>query len=95
MAAGADDYAAEGDAWVLTAAPQQFTALRKAIEVAGLPLTSAALVQLPTSSVKVDDADVARRLVAFLEALDDHDDVQNVYSNAEIPDEVLAQLDGG
>jgi YebC/PmpR family DNA-binding regulatory protein len=92
MAAGADDYAAEGDSWVLTAAPQQFVALRRALDDAGLKPTAAGLVQTPTSLVKVEDRDVAQRLVAFLDALDDHDDVQNVYSNADIPDEILARL---
>jgi YebC/PmpR family DNA-binding regulatory protein len=92
VAAGADDYGEEGDSWVLTAPPQQFVALRKAIEDAGIAISSAGLVQLPTSLVTVTDPDVAQKLLAFLEALDDHDDVQNVYSNADIPDDVLARI---
>src|SRR5262245_28113564 len=93
MDAGADDYVEEGDAWVLTAPPQQFTALRKALEKASATPTSAGLVQLPTVAVKVGDPAVAERMIAFLDALEDHDDVQKVYCNADIPDDVLAKLE--
>ena len=49
---------------------------------------------VPTSTVAVTDEAEAKKVLRLLEALDDHDDVQNVYSNFDIPDEVLAAFDG-
>jgi YebC/PmpR family DNA-binding regulatory protein len=86
MEAGAEDYVEEGDSWVVSGPPQQFIALRKALEKAGIKPTFAGIVQVPTNTTQVRDQDVAQRLVAFLEALEDHDDVQNVYTNAELPE---------
>jgi YebC/PmpR family DNA-binding regulatory protein len=94
MDAGADDYAEDGDFWVVTAAPQQFLALRKAMEKAGIVAASAGLMQLPAVTSAVKDVAVAERLFAFLDALEEQDDVQKVYSNADIPDDVMALLEG-
>jgi len=93
MEAGADDYVEEGDSWVITGAPQQFLALRKALEKAGIKPTSAGIVQLSSVTAAVKDLEVAQRLVAFLDALEEHDDVQKVYSNADIPDDIVAKLE--
>jgi YebC/PmpR family DNA-binding regulatory protein len=86
MEAGVDDYVEEGDEWVLSGPTQTFLGMRKALEKAGIKPTSAGIVQLATVVTQVKDVDVAQRLVAFLEALEEHDDVQNVYCNAELPD---------
>jgi YebC/PmpR family DNA-binding regulatory protein len=86
MEAGADDYVEEGDSWVISGAPQQFLGMRNALEKAGIKPTSAGIVMVPTLTTVVKDTDVAQRLVAFLEALEEHDDVQNVFCNAELPD---------
>jgi YebC/PmpR family DNA-binding regulatory protein len=86
MEAGADDYSEDGDSWVIAGAPQQFVPMRKALDKAGIKPTSAGLVQLPTVGAQVKDPEVAQRLLAFLDALEDHDDVQNVYCNAELPE---------
>lgn len=86
MEAGADDYVEEGDSWVLSGAPNQFLGIRKALEKAGIKPSAAGVVMVPTVVTQVKDNDVAQRLVAFLEALEEHDDVTNVYCNAELPD---------
>lgn len=86
MEAGADDYSEDGDSWVISGPPQQFVPIRKALDKAGIKPTAAGLVQLATVSAPVKDQEVALRLVAFLDALEDHDDVQNVYCNAEMPE---------
>ena len=86
MEAGADDYVEEGDSWVLSGAPNQFLGIRKALEKAGIKPTAAGVVMVPTVVTQVKDNDVAQRLIAFLEALEEHDDVTNVYCNAELPD---------
>lgn len=94
MDAGADDYTEDGDSWVITAPSQQFIVLTKALDKAGVTPTSAGRVQLSPVTSAVKDADTARRLFAFLDALEEHDDVQKVYSNADIPDDVMAALEG-
>ena len=59
---------------------------RKALEKAGIKPTSAGHRAAPDRDDAGQDTEVAQRLIAFLEALEDHDDVQNVYTNAELPD---------
>jgi transcriptional/translational regulatory protein YebC/TACO1 len=88
MEAGADDYVEDGDSWVISGAPQQFLGMRKALEKAAIKPTAAGIVMVPTVTTVIKDVDVGQRLVAFLEALEEHDDVQNVFCNAELPEGV-------
>ncbi len=87
--AGAEDLSDEGSQWVLTCAPADLGAVRSALEAAGISVTSADLAMVPSQSVPVADEGDARRILRLLEALDDHDDVQNVWANFDIPDKVL------
>ncbi|MDA8379418.1 MAG: YebC/PmpR family DNA-binding transcriptional regulator [Actinomycetota bacterium] len=87
--AGAEDLSDEGSQWVLTCAPADLGAVRSALEEAGISVTSADLAMVPSQSVPVADEGDARRILRLLEALDDHDDVQNVWANFDIPDKVL------
>ncbi len=91
---GADDYALVGDAWEISCEPAVFEPLREALAKAGLTPASAELTMVPSGTVKVD-GDNARRVLALVEALEDHDDIQNVYANFEISDEVMASVTGG
>ena len=68
-----------------------FNAVREAFEGAGLEMISAELNQVPQSTMEVD-LETARKLLRFIELLEDNDDVQNVYSDADISDEIMAQL---
>lgn len=68
-----------------------FMGVKDALEAAGVPVADAGIAKIPETSVEVRGEN-ARQLVALLEALDDNDDVQKVYSNADIPDEELAGL---
>ena len=63
----------------------------KPFEGAGLEMISAELNQVPQSTMEVD-LETARKLLRFIELLEDNDDVQNVYSDADISDEIMAQL---
>ena len=63
-----------------------------AVTAAGLAVDSNEIVRIPTNSVDVDDVETARKVLALVEKLDDHDDVQSVSANFNIPDEALAQL---
>ncbi len=94
MEAGAEDLSDDGDQWVVTSAPADLTAVRTALEEAGLEPGAPEITMVPTSTVDVHSESEAKRVLRLIEALDDHDDVQNVYANFDIPDEVMAAYDG-
>ena len=92
LEAGADDLRDEGDVWEIQTAMADFNAVREAFEAAGLEMISAELNQAPQTTMEVD-LETARKLLRFIELLEDNDDVQNVYSDADISDEIMAQLE--
>lgn len=92
LEAGADDLRDEGDVWEIQTAMADFNAVREAFEAAGLEMISAELNQVPQTTMEVDP-ETARKLLRFIELLEDNDDVQNVYSDADISDEIMAQLE--
>ena len=92
LEAGADDLRDEGDVWEIQTAMADFNAVREAFEAAGLEMISAELNQVPQTTMEVD-LETARKLLRFIELLEDNDDVQNVYSAADISDEIMAQLE--
>jgi transcriptional/translational regulatory protein YebC/TACO1 len=75
--------------WLITCEPHDLGALRAALEEAEIPIESADLSLLPKTQVEVD-ADQARTLLRLVDALEESDDVQDVYFNFDIPDAVLA-----
>jgi YebC/PmpR family DNA-binding regulatory protein len=91
LEAGADDLVDSESTWEITCEPGALAAVRSAIEAAGVPMLSAELTMLPQSTIPVEGAQ-ARQVLALLEALEDLDDVQSVYANFDIPEEVMASL---
>ena len=91
LEAGAEDLNDAESTWEITTDPPAFTAVRDAIEAAGIPMLSAELTMLPQSTVPVEGGQ-ARQVLALLEALEELDDVQNVYANFDIPESVMAEL---
>jgi transcriptional/translational regulatory protein YebC/TACO1 len=87
--AGAEDIVDEGDTWRVTTAPTDLHAVRSAVEAASIVITSADLTMLPTQTVPLTDEATARGVVRLVDALEDNDDVQAVYANFDIPDDVL------
>ncbi len=87
--AGMEDVRLDGDTYVVTTQPSDLAAVRAALEHAGLPVASAETTMLPSVWVPVTDEASARAVLRLLDALDDCDDVQNVYSNFDIPDQIL------
>jgi len=85
----AEDIDADGDVIQVTSAPEDLQALRGAIEAAGFPIESVELSMLPKNTVAVDDEGKAKQLMRLIEALEDDDDVQEVYANFDIPEQVL------
>ena len=94
MEAGAEDLADEDERWLVTSDPSDMMAVRSALEEAGLEPGPPELTMHPTSTVEVATEAGAKRVLRLLEVLDDHDDVQNVYANFDIPDEVMAAYEG-
>ncbi|HLA94019.1 MAG TPA: YebC/PmpR family DNA-binding transcriptional regulator [Actinomycetota bacterium] len=91
LEAGADDLADAESTWEITCEPTAFAAVRGAVEAAGVPMLSAELTMLPQNTVPVEGGQ-AKQVLALLEALEELDDVQNVYANFDIPESVMAEL---
>ncbi len=87
--AGAEDLRDDGDAWTLLSQPTDLQRLRAALEDAGFEVRLAELQMVPTTTVEIAEEGSARKVLHLLDLLEDHDDVQNVYANFEIPDDVL------
>jgi YebC/PmpR family DNA-binding regulatory protein len=89
--AGADDVTSDGDLLKVTSDPASLAAVREAIESAGVEVESAEVTMEPKTVVEISDEAEARRLVKLMEVLDDHDDVDTVHANFDIPAEVLEE----
>ena len=92
--AGADDIEQDGDVFQVTSAPESLAAVRAAIEAAGFAVDSAELQLVPKTTVAIDDEAKARQVVRLIEALEENDDVQDVYANFDIPERVLEAVAG-
>jgi len=86
---GAEDLQDQGDTWQLTCPPTDLGVLRAALEKAGMGFDSAELTMMPTVVVPLQTESDARQVLRVIDLLEDHDDVQNVYANFDIPDAVL------
>jgi YebC/PmpR family DNA-binding regulatory protein len=91
---GADDIELDGDVFQITSAPEQLAAVRTAVEEAGFAVDSAELSLLPKTTVSVDDEAKARQIMRLVDALEENDDVQDVYANFDIPEHVLEAVAG-
>ena len=89
---GAEEVNDLGDVFEVVSEAGDVVAVRSALQDAGIDYDSAEAIFVPSMSVPVD-VDTARKVFRLVEALEDSDDVQNVYSNVDVSDEVLARLD--
>jgi YebC/PmpR family DNA-binding regulatory protein len=89
LEAGAEDIADQGDTWQITTGPGDLHSVRDALESSGIAVTSTDLTMLPSTTVELDEASKAKSVLRVIDALEEHDDVQNVYANFDIPDDVL------
>src|SRR5438270_2182405 len=90
--AGAEELTSEEDEYVITTSHDQLYAVAEALKQAGVPTDGQKFTFIPDTIVPVADETVARQVLRLCDALEDDDDVQNVYSNLDIPDELLAKL---
>ena len=89
LEAGAEDVAESGGAWEVTCEPADFIGVKEAIVAAGIEPDSAQLTMIPANTVACD-AKAGAKVLRLFDAIEEHDDVQKVYSNADIPEEVMA-----
>jgi YebC/PmpR family DNA-binding regulatory protein len=91
--AGADDLQSDDAEFTVTTTPQTFDPVKKAVEEKGITVEHAALQMVPQNTVKVTGRE-AEQLMKLMEAIEEHDDVQNVYANFDIDEKELASLNG-
>jgi YebC/PmpR family DNA-binding regulatory protein len=87
--AGAEDVQQDGSSYEIVSAPEDFAAVRAALEAAGIAFESAELTMLPKTTVAVEDESTAKKLLRLMDALEENDDVQAVYANFDIPEGIL------
>jgi YebC/PmpR family DNA-binding regulatory protein len=93
LEAGAEDMQGDGESYTITTMPQTFEPVKKALEARNVTIESASLQMVPQNTVRVTGKD-AEQLLKLMEALEEHDDVQNVYANFDIDEKELATLNG-
>jgi len=91
LEAGADDVKDSESVWEVTASPEGFEAVKQAFDQKGLKYTMAEISMIPQTTVKLSGKE-AEQMVRLVEALEEHDDVQNVYSNFDISEEELQRI---
>ena len=89
--AGADDLREEGGSWEILSAPEVHVQVLEAIQKAGIPTESAEIAMIPKNLMKLEGK-TASGMLKLSEALEDHDDVQNVYSNFDVDEKELEAM---
>lgn len=92
MEAGGDDVTTVGESFQLTCPPDRFVPLKQALEARKIAVESSEITRIPNTTVTLD-VESAKTVLALMEKLDDHDDVQAAYANFDIPEDALAQLE--
>jgi YebC/PmpR family DNA-binding regulatory protein len=93
LEAGAEDIVDEGDTWRVTCDPSSLFEVKEALEAAGIAVTSAESTMVASTTVPVTTAEDAKKVLRIMDALEDNDDVQDVYGNFDIPDDILQAVD--
>jgi YebC/PmpR family DNA-binding regulatory protein len=84
---GADDFVVQEDSFEIYTAPENFSEVRQKLEDAGIEMVTAEVTMIPQTIVDVTDEEVIKKFTKMLDMFDEDDDVQDVYHNAELPDE--------
>jgi len=85
--AGADDFSLEEDFYEIITAPENFGAVREAVENGGYTIASAEIARIPQTTVTLSGEDDLKNMMKLIEMLEDNDDVQNVFHNCDLPEE--------
>ena len=92
LAAGAEDMQTIGGVYEITCKPSAYGKLKEAIKEKDITTEVAEISMVPQNTVPVSDAATAKKIIALMEVFEDHDDVQNVYANFDIPDEIMVRI---
>ncbi|NLC10813.1 MAG: YebC/PmpR family DNA-binding transcriptional regulator [Firmicutes bacterium] len=92
LEAGAEDFQSEKDSYHIYTSVDEFEATKKYLEDKNIKLALAEITMVPTTTVNIKSVETAEKLMALIETLEEHDDVQNVYTNFEIDDSIMQQL---
>ncbi len=90
--AGADDLQEQENEWEVHTSPEDFEKVKTELENNDISISSAQVTMVPKNTVKIEDEKQAGQVLRLMEALEDHDDVQNVYANFDIPDFILEKV---
>jgi transcriptional/translational regulatory protein YebC/TACO1 len=91
LESGAEDLRDAESSWEISTAPGDLTSVSEALEAAGVPVASAEITMVPQTTIPVEGAE-ARAVLGLIEALEDLDDVQAVYANFDISEELMASI---
>ncbi len=94
MEVGGENLTSNGENFLITTEAAETAIVREALEVAGVKVLSSDLVMIPQNFIEISDEADAKKILRLMEAIDDLDDVQNVYANFDIPDAILATYEG-
>jgi YebC/PmpR family DNA-binding regulatory protein len=94
LSAGADDLQNTGELYEITCAPAAYDALKKTLADKKIVIEMSELSMIPQNRIEIADADLAKRILAMMDEFEDHDDVQEVYANFDIPEDILAKIQG-
>lgn len=92
--AGGENFSANGVNFLVTTEPHDVGIVRDALEGFGAQVLTAELTLVPQNSIEITDEGEAKKVLRLMDAIDDHDDVQNIYANFDISDEILAAFEG-
>ena len=92
LEAGADDFVADGDFYEIFTEPEDFEQVKEKLEAEGIEFVEASIAMIPDNTVEITDPEEARKALSLIEQLEDHDDVQNVFTNLEIAPETAEML---
>jgi YebC/PmpR family DNA-binding regulatory protein len=91
---GAEDVELDGSSYQVTCAPEDLASVRSALDAAGFTVESAELTMIPSTTVEVGDEGTAKQVLRLMDALEENDDIQEVYANFDIPERVLEAVAG-
>ena len=89
----AADFEVEDEQYEIYTSPEEFESVKEKLEAEGVKFTEAEITMIPENTVEVTELEQARKAVTLIELLEDHDDVQNVYTNLDIPAEIIKTLE--
>jgi YebC/PmpR family DNA-binding regulatory protein len=92
LAAGAEDFENTGEIYEITCEPESYDALKATLEEKEIPLETSDLSMVPDNTIPVKDVEVAKKILNLMEDFEDHDDVQEVYANFDIPGDILSKI---